>query len=919
METNNCSICDVKWKTDISSVKIAIIPANSRPLLQPRVWHVKNRPMPELLTNENNNTLEIIDNKYSLIKSTTVNNEDYLEYNNPAVKLNSDGAIVCDNEDGVFHNNMYSGPGWKKSKIHPNTRTALSRPIKHWRKQLFPRQVNYEATTTSRGRRNSGGLFDKPNGYFITDKIVSKEISCLPIYVNTTKDILNSCVKLDILNYGKITNCSIKTALFKSRPGSYTSNSIYQFNSNKSYLQARSKLYEQLAIVNSSTTTNSSFYLNYNRNININIGNCKTVPSFVVNNNHYPLSSKTNSRRKSKNAIKQNQYNITNKYGITAPNIKVPPPPTANLTATAYTITAGESVTLIPTFTNLFDGMALLNDQRISLGISYIISPTSTTTYTLNVINSAGYSVISSVTIIVIPRPTSFLSITSGSSSITSGQGQQVILRSLFTNGTATINDASQFNGVTVANNETYTITPTSTTTYTLRVTNSIGFSVTSIITITVVPMPTATLSITAGSFSITSGQEVTLTSFFTNGTATINKASPFNGVAITNNGTYIVSPTVTTTYTLRVTNSIGYYVDSNIITITVYPVPTGTLNLTSGSSTIIIGDSVTIIPIFANGTATINGLSIFDGFAVTNNGTYIVSPTVTTTYTLSVTNDAGFSVTSIITITVVPMPTATLSITAGSSSITSGQGQEVTLRSLFTNGTATIYDNSSFNYLAVTNNGTYIVRPSVTTSYTLTVTNSLGYYIDSSVTITVYPVPTGTLNLTSSVSTITQSQSVTMSGTFADGTADIISVSTSDNSTIISTIHSNINLSQSYSITPDVTSDYRLRVTNGAGYFILSSNTININVYQTGSLVANRIIINRGPGFNENSTLTATVVNGTGILRIYNSSTNIQTNITSTYSTSVSPFSTTTYELYVTYNSISSSYRVTIYVVLNT
>ena len=403
METNNCGRCDVKWKTEISSVKIAIIPANSRPLLQPRFWHVKNRPMPELLTNENNNTLEIIDNQYSLIKSTTVNNEDYLEYNNPDVKLNSDGAIVCDNEDGVFHNNMYSGPGWKKSRIHPNTRTALSRPIKHWRKQLFPRQLNYEAITTSRGRRNSGGLFDKPNGYFITDKIVSKEISCLPIYVNTTKDILNSCVQLDILNYGKITNCSIKTALFKSRPGSYTSNSIYQLNSNKSYLQARSKLYEQLAVVNNSTTTNSSFYLNYNRNININIGNCKTVPSFVVNNNHYPVSSKTNSRRKSKNAIKQNQYNITNNYGITAPNIKVPPPPTANLTATAYTITAGESVTLIPTFTNLFGGMALLNDQRISLGISYIISPTSTTTYTLNVINSAGYSVISSVTIIVIP------------------------------------------------------------------------------------------------------------------------------------------------------------------------------------------------------------------------------------------------------------------------------------------------------------------------------------------------------------------------------------------------------------------------------------------------------------------------------------------------------------------------------------
>ena len=72
--TNNCDKCNIKWKNDISSVKIALIPANSRPLLQPRFWHVKNRPMPELLTNENDNTLEIIDAQYSLIKSTNVKN-----------------------------------------------------------------------------------------------------------------------------------------------------------------------------------------------------------------------------------------------------------------------------------------------------------------------------------------------------------------------------------------------------------------------------------------------------------------------------------------------------------------------------------------------------------------------------------------------------------------------------------------------------------------------------------------------------------------------------------------------------------------------------------------------------------------------------------------------------------------------------
>lgn len=578
--TNNCDKCNIKWKNDISSVKIALIPANSRPLLQPRFWHVKNRPMPELLTNENDNTLEIIDAQYSLIKSTNVNNEDYLQYNNPDVKLNSDGAIVCDNEDGVFHNNMYSGPGWKKSRTHPNTRTALSRPIKHWRKQLFPRQFNineesYEVTdstkTTSRGRRNSGGLFDKPNGYFITDKIVSKEISCLPIYVNTTKDNLNSCLQLDIINYGKIINCSIKTALFKSRPGSYTSNSIYQFKSNKAYLQARSKLYGQLATVNNSTTPNSSFYLNFNPN-----NNCKTVPSIVVNNNHYPISSRTNMRRKSKNAIIQNQYNITNTYGITSANIKGLPPPTAKLTATAYTITAGDSVTLIPIFTNLFGGMAFLNDKPITLGISYIITPPlGTNTYTLRVTNIAGFSVDSSVTITVVPAPTGTLDLTSSSSTITASES--VTVRGTFANGTADIIQVSTSNNSqiisTVHSNiislNNYSITPDVTSAYRLRVTNSANYSIYSnIITITVQSVsPEGTL--VASPTYITNGQQSQLIVTVTNGTGILRI---LNGTVLRSNITssydIYVYPIYTTTYELYVTynsTSISYTVIVNV------------------------------------------------------------------------------------------------------------------------------------------------------------------------------------------------------------------------------------------------------------------------------------------------------------------------------------------------------------------
>jgi hypothetical protein len=284
-------------------------------------------------------------------------------------------------------------------------------------------------------------------------------------------------------------------------------------------LQARSKLYEQLATVNNSTTPNSSFYLNFNPNSNFKSANCKTVPSIVVNNNHYPVSSRTNTRRKSKNAINQNQYNITNTYGITTANIKVLPPPTANLTATAYTITAGDSVTLIPIFTNLFGGMAFLNDKRIVLGISYIITPSvGENTYTLNVISGAGFSVDSSVTITVVPAPTATFSNTSGVSTITITDGEQITLMSIFTNGTATINDFSTFNDAPVTNNATYTISPpVGENTYTLNVINSAGFSVDSSVTITVLPLLIPLLTITSDQEEYQYNESIYITvSFFT-------------------------------------------------------------------------------------------------------------------------------------------------------------------------------------------------------------------------------------------------------------------------------------------------------------------------------------------------------------------------------------------------------------------
>ena len=69
--------------------------------------------------------------------------------------------------------------------------------------------------------------------------------------------------------------------------------------------------------------------------------------------------------------------------------------------------------------------------------------------------------------------------------------------------------------------------------------------------------------------------------------------------------------------------------------------------SLSAQNSTIVLGSSTTITPVFAQGTAVIdNGVGV-----VTSASSYTVTPTSTTTYTLTVTNSAGKTTTQSITI----------------------------------------------------------------------------------------------------------------------------------------------------------------------------------------------------------------------------------------------------------------------------
>jgi len=233
--------------------------------------------------------------------------------------------------------------------------------------------------------------------------------------------------------------------------------------------------------------------------------------------------------------------------------------------------------------------------------------------------------------------PPAITSFTAGAATITAGNS--TTLTAVFSGGTGVVN-----NGVgTVTSGTPVSVTPATTTTYALTVTNSAGTSVMATATVTVVPPPTIT-SFTAGAATITAGSSTTLTGVFSGGAGTIS-----NGVGAVTSGTAVtVTPTTTTTYTLTVTNSAGTSITATV-TVTVVPPPTIT-SFTAGAAAITPGNSTTLIAVFSGGGGTGN-----NGVGPVTSGTAVtVTPASTTTYTLTVTNAAATSVTAAVTVAVV-------------------------------------------------------------------------------------------------------------------------------------------------------------------------------------------------------------------------------------------------------------------------
>ncbi len=316
--------------------------------------------------------------------------------------------------------------------------------------------------------------------------------------------------------------------------------------------------------------------------------------------------------------------------------------------------------------------------------------------------------------------PPAITSFTASPTAIEAGSGLSVNLTATFSGGTGVITPGN----LSVTSGTPVSVSPTATTSYTLTVTPATGSAITQMATVTVDPVPTIS-GFTASPTAIEagSGSSVSLTATFAGGTGVI---TPGN-LSVTSGTPVSVSPTATTSYTLTVAPPVGSVDATMTATVTVDPVPVIT-GFTASPNPVTAGESTGLTADFTGGTGVITpgNISVSNGVAAS------VSPTATTTYTVTVTPPVG-SVNATQTLLVTVTPAASISsFTASPNPIVTGSSTQLTAD--FTGGTGEITPGN----LAVTSGTPVSVSPTATTTYTLTVTPTTGTPATQTVTVTV-------------------------------------------------------------------------------------------------------------------------------------------------------------------------------------
>jgi gliding motility-associated-like protein len=497
-----------------------------------------------------------------------------------------------------------------------------------------------------------------------------------------------------------------------------------------------------------------------NAGTDINIGACLTAPNATLNGSGTGTPPLT--------------YSWSPTTGLNNPNISNPvADPTANTTYT-LTVTNGYGCTATDAVSVTIDPLPSANagtDQSIGAcnsaananlngsgtgtsPLSYSWTPTNglsnpnisnpvadpniTTNYTLTVTDAYGCTASDAVLITVNNLPSA-----NAGSDQNIGACANAANANLNGSGTGTGPLSYSWiptDGLSNPNISNPVADPSSTTTYTLTVTDIYGCTATDTVLITVNPIPTVNAGADQNIGACASADNANL-----NGSATGTEPFAYSWVPITglsnpNSANTVADPTVTTIYTLVVTDAYGCTATDDI-TVIVNPLPTANAGpdqnigaCGNASSAYISGSGTGIAPLSFSWVP-VTGLND------TNISNPVADPSVTTTYTLTVTDAYGCTATDDIIISIDDLPTAN-----------AGQDQTIggctNAANASINASATGITPLVISWLPTTglNDPTIlnpVADPSVTTTYTLTVTDAYGCTATDDITITLAPLPT--------------------------------------------------------------------------------------------------------------------------------------------------------------------------------
>jgi len=406
-------------------------------------------------------------------------------------------------------------------------------------------------------------------------------------------------------------------------------------------------------------------------------------------------------------------------------------PPTTTLTATKILICNGETVTLTASGGATYNWVGLPGT-----GATQTVSPATTTTYTVTAVGANGCVSQTPATITIeVSQPITVQNATllkcyeAGNTTfdLTSAQSQITTAPGVTFAYYVTQADANAGNGNTIAAPTTFP--STGQTIYVLVKNGGCSY----VVTLQLIRTAETTLTIAQPQTITCTTAQVTL-----NASASVIPAG--STIAWTTTGGNIVSgantltPVVNAggTYTLTVSNVTQPANLTCTFTATVTVAQNTTLpvaGLTSSVAQICVGESVTLT---ATGGATYN----WTGLPGTGN-TQVVSPTVTTTYTVFAVGANGCISTNPATVTVIVGP-PTATIAASKSKIC--VGESVTL---------TAGGGITYNWIGLPGNGnTQIVSPTATTTYSVFALGGNGCSSINPATITIEVVPAITSTL---------------------------------------------------------------------------------------------------------------------------------------------------------------------------